>query len=142
MAAMKAAEERATTEPAKLAAGVAEAATALATLEVTVGTLQQAHEEIEARINAALRDIIEDHCRRSFTIAGEPEAAARESGEVLWATVQQALLGQLQLTHVSIISAYRVGKFKKGKLPLIRAASSSLSAAWRKLRSWSGNGAR
>ena len=74
---MKAAEERATAEHAKLEAGVAEAATALAALEETVGTLQQAHEEFEARINAALRDTIEDHCRRSFTIAGEPEAAAR-----------------------------------------------------------------
>ena len=70
-------------EHAKLEAGVAEAATALAALEETVGTLQQAHEEIEARINAALRDTIEDHCRRSSTIAGVPEAAARESGEVL-----------------------------------------------------------
>ena len=89
----------------------------MATLEEMVGTRSAATREIVARVDAdhfhhALRNTVEDHHRRSFSIVGVLEVAAWESGKALWAAVLKVLNGHLQMKHAGIINAYRVGKFR------------------------------
>ena len=90
---MTAAEEQATAEQAQLKTGAAEAMAAVAALEERV----EANRRLDERLECNISTFCTSHTSRveatsprrhlSFTLAGVPEAAARESVAVLRAVV-------------------------------------------------------